>query len=311
MFADLNEPTKQAIDSEIVEEIIEEETIPENYEEFVEENEISEEIIENESNIENFETSQSGVYDFKCHICNQQFSKMFELVNHTRVNHKTIPKVACECGKYLSTWESLVKHYKKHSNQEKPFTCHSCDKSFTTKTGLHIHQQHAHHKTQQELTCETCGKVFKDLQVLKNHKRTHLPDEEKFCFECEICGKKVINKFSLKYHIDNVHNGVKVCSCPICGKNFGHRSNLSSHMISHTNDKVECDICGKIFKNQISLRTHLKSFHNPNNKKLKCNECDKTFRTKSELSRHTRIHMDQQRNQDEYEVIVFECQTDQ
>lgn len=302
------ETEKVISEVEQIEEILEEEMVQENFEDYiVEETELN--------RVENVQiTEKTALYDFKCHVCSESFNKMFELTNHTRLKHSCLPKVACECGRYLSTWESLQKHQKMHLKQEKTFECDSCDKKFLTTTGLRIHKQNSDHKTPEELSCEICGKLFKDFRILKKHKRTHLPDDEKYCFECELCGKRLIDKFSLKYHIENVHYGVKVAECKICNKTFAHRSNLRSHMISHSNEKIECKSCGKIFKNQISLQTHFKNFHKENLKRFTCEQCEKTFKSKVELLRHSsRVHAEAYKDQpsEEFEIIVYECSTDQ
>lgn len=248
-------------DDEMIEEALDEEMMAEE----------SVENLENEAyNVATFEADKESTseadntYEFKCHICHQIFLKMFELSHHTRTKHKCPPRVLCECGKFLSTAESLSTHKRKHSDEIHLFKCDTCLKGFTTQVGLSIHNKLAHKKSPKTFMCEVCGKIFKDTKNLQIHTRTHLPDEEKFCHECKICGKKVANKFSLKHHIDNIHNGIKICACILCGKEFGNKSNLRSHMFSHTREDLSCDLCdnGKVFKNRLSLQTHKQRIHN-------------------------------------------------
>lgn len=253
----------ETLDEEIIEEALEEELI---VEESIPSDDVTDIVVTESSNNEH---DDSTSYEFKCHICSQQFEKMFELSYHTRVEHKCAPRVACECGKFLSTWESLMIHRRKHSDQVNMFTCDTCQKGFTTQIGLNIHNKLAHMKSPRPFPCDVCGKIFKDFQNHQVHQRTHLPDEEKFCHECNVCGKKLANKFSLRLHIDNIHNGIKICECKICGKKFGNKSNLRSHMFSHSREDLTCDLCDKtkIFKNRLSLQTHKLNIHNPARRK--------------------------------------------
>lgn len=234
------------------------------------------------------------MYDYNCHVCNEVFERMCFLSNHTRTMHQCMPKVACcGCGRFLSTWDSLMAHKRKHSPEENNFKCDFCYAAFRTKTGLSIHIKFKHEKPSKKFECSTCGNVFKDSSVLKSHLRTHLPDEEKFAFECEICGKKMVNKFSLKYHISTIHDNAKNHFCHLCGRGFGNKSNLRSHIISHSTENVSCDVCGGIFKNRISLQSH-KKVHKPKHLlKFVCGICNKAFHSRNHLKRHEISHSDE------------------
>lgn len=62
-----------------------------------------------------------SMYDYTCHICNENFERMCFLSNHTRKEHDCLPQVACTCGRLLATWDSLMNHKRKHENQGKFF----------------------------------------------------------------------------------------------------------------------------------------------------------------------------------------------
>lgn len=233
---------------------------------------------------------------FKCHLCSvDPFEQMHSLSNHTRQVHKSLPKVACTCGRFLSTWESLMNHKRKHSSQQRTFKCSECDSCFRTKTGLSIHIKFKHERPTKINNCPTCGRIFKDSTVLKTHMRTHLPDEEKFAFECPICFKRMANKWSVKYHITTIHDQQKSHFCHLCGRGFGNKSNLRSHLISHSTENVECEICGNKFKNRISLQSHRK-LHKPEHmRKFPCDICNKLFHNRNHLSRHMVKHSDERK----------------
>lgn len=237
--------------------------------------------------------SDEDMFVYKCHICNELFERMCFLSNHTRTVHQSMPKVACTCGRFLSTWESLMAHKRKHSPEENTFACDLCNAMFRTKTGLSIHIKFKHKKPPKTFICIACDRKFKDASVLKAHIRTHLPDEEKFAYECEICGKRMVNKWSLKYHISTIHEREKNHFCHLCGRGFGNKSNLRSHLISHSTENVSCEICQGVFKNRISLQSH-KKIHKPKHlRKFSCELCNKTFHNRNHLMRHMISHSDE------------------
>lgn len=279
--------------SETIEEFIYDEELENISETTIVEDQNSQEINCDEPSLSvNAQKIDDTEYDFTCHICNETFSRMFFLTNHTREQHSCLPQVACiTCGKYLATWETLLSHRRKHSSEEANFECGYCSTKFVTQTGLSIHVKIKHGKNGDidNNICRVCNREFKDSQVLKTHMRVHLTDEEKFPCQCHICHKRLASKYSLKHHITTVHEQAKTINCHLCSKTFSNRSNLRSHLISHTTENVICPICNLVFKNRVSLQSH-KKLHKINSKNFSCPECGRLFFNRHHLQRHRIAH---------------------
>ena len=59
-------------------------------------------------------------------------------------------------------------HVKTTHENERPYQCDKCPKSYKTKSGLNSHNLWQHEE-QLELKCEKCGKTFRNEQSLKIH----------------------------------------------------------------------------------------------------------------------------------------------
>ena len=51
-------------------------------------------------------------------------------------------------------------------------------------------------------------------------------------FQCKLCGRTYISKFSLHLHINNFHKGIKRYSCEYCDKTYAQKHNLKIHLKS-------------------------------------------------------------------------------
>lgn len=75
------------------------------------------------------------------------------------------------------------------------------------------HMKQKHGPDAKKFVCHQCARCFKDSRTLMAHEKTHLPDELKLIFPCNICQKKFVNKNSLKSHITSVHEMASLYTC--------------------------------------------------------------------------------------------------
>jgi len=134
-------------------------------------------------------------------------------------------------------------------------------------------------------------------------------EKSNFVAHCIFCGKKFCRPYSLKRHIETVHEGQKKekgeqIPCDFCGKTYTKRS-LRWHMKKEHGEilskRHKCEICKKSFNKIRLLELHKKYYHeqgnidgkggkNPENQKgLKlffCHLCDKSYTKVYHLDDH-------------------------
>ncbi|XP_049607817.1 gastrula zinc finger protein XlCGF8.2DB [Syngnathus scovelli] len=76
--------------------------------------------------------------------------------------------------------------------------------------------------------------------------------------------------------------------CRQCGKGFGKRKNLSTHMSLHTGEAFSCSFCSKAFKKRYNLLIHARV--HTGEKPFACSLCGLKFSQKASLLRHATTH---------------------
>lgn len=172
------------------------------------------------------------------------------------------------------------------------FLCMKCKNKFDSLADLKQHVFQTNSCTTVELTCKICDKTFETRKRLNAHAKVH---EEKAKFICDKCGKMYTNQFNLENHKSSQHGEYldecqNVYKCRICCEKYNNRTDLYSHMKTHTKDTQEllCDTCGKCFNNPHNLKSHQRVHLNI--RPFACEACPKRFRNRLLLRQHLHVH---------------------
>jgi DNA-directed RNA polymerase subunit M/transcription elongation factor TFIIS len=108
-------------------------------------------------------------------------------------------------------------------NETKIWECDKCGKKFGSRQNLNQHLET--HKFTNDFICRVCGKAFKTSACRSHHEKRHTAPK----VHCEICGRKLKNRFSLYEHLRNMHSDREKFTCGICQKMFACKQNLREH----------------------------------------------------------------------------------
>lgn len=217
----------------------------------------------------------------------QPLSKLFKSTKKTTNSNKKVNNVDSE-----STDTSATKFKAIKINAPPVFLCMKCKNRFDTLQSLKQHVFEKNECSIAQLTCKVCQKMFDNKKGMAQHMKVH---EEKEKFICDKCGKIYMNQFNLENHKSAQHGEYvdefdNVFKCRLCEQKFSNRTDLYSHMKTHTKEtqRLLCDTCGKCFNNTHNLKSHMRIHLDI--RPFECNLCNKRFRTRLLLRQHLHVH---------------------
>ena len=173
---------------------------------------------------------------------------------------------------------------------EKPYKCKDCNKGFTKKANLKVHQ--LIHSGEKPYKCIVCDRCFGQKSTLNAHKRTHTGEKP---YKCKDCDRRFAQRSALKNHL-RTHSGEKPYKCKNCDKCFAHSGGLLVHQRTHSDKKpYECEQCVKSFPQKSDLQRHQRV--HTGEKPFKCEQCNSRFSQRNHLKTHQRTHMTKKANE--------------
>ena len=169
-----------------------------------------------------------------CSFCGKSFNSKALCKKHEKRHDE---KHTCEiCGKSYTSSPPLKEHIMiVHPGQKNNFKRDKCGKLFGRKGNLKTHEMRCS-ETEEErkkqietnlllndksVECEECGKAFRDIHKLREHKYKHGEPQ----FPCHVCGQKFQDPMSVKDHYKYVHENMRF-TCEVCGRQFRNQTNL-------------------------------------------------------------------------------------
>lgn len=144
-----------------------------------------------------------GTVLYKCHECNDKFTKKKEKRDHMiNVHGAKFSRIKCTaCDKLFISKASLSVHVNRDHLMDRRHQCELCEKTFFTSSFLRDHM--VSHSRVREIQCDECPKTFARKKALREHMKSHTGDRR---FKCTFCDMAFLQKCSLKGHLRSRHD---------------------------------------------------------------------------------------------------------
>jgi len=216
---------------------------------------------------------------YTCELCNKTQKSFEVLKGHLKSKHFTDAK--CDLCEELFPTEGKLLTHKLNAHAIGGFQCDMCTKMCPSMARLKVHVKENHSGL--SFSCSTCMKVFKSKGACVAHEAIHSGK----VYECEYCIDTFISETGKAKHVKFQHTlDYEKFTCEECGKEFGERTKLTSHMKFHQRHKdLVCEVCGKLFNKKYAKSKHKKVVHD-NIRSHACNQCFFKTTSQAKLKHH-------------------------
>uniref|UniRef100_A0A182W184 Protein krueppel n=1 Tax=Anopheles minimus TaxID=112268 RepID=A0A182W184_9DIPT len=216
-----------------------------------------------------------------CCGCNPslEFTSPEELNAHCAVAHRkyrisdnSIRPFECNICFQRFLTETLLKHHKERPHRKRPYICGSCAAAYFTNSALKRHEKLCT-IVDKNYTCEDCGKRFRQIVTLRNHRKLHKTEKS---FPCPVCSKTFKQKFEIPIHMAT-HTGEQPYPCDQCPARFKRKQALKIHQQRHVNPRpFKCETCDEWFNNATSRKFHRQTVHEGLDP-FRCDQCGLSY----------------------------------
>uniref|UniRef100_A0A182LZY4 Protein krueppel n=1 Tax=Anopheles culicifacies TaxID=139723 RepID=A0A182LZY4_9DIPT len=227
-----------------------------------------------------------------CCGCNPslEFTSPEELNVHCDVAHKkyrisdnSIRPFECSLCFQRFLTETLLKQHKERPYRKRSYICGSCSAAYFTNSALKRHEKLCT-VVDKNYTCEDCGKRFRQIVTLKNHRKLHQTAKT---FSCPVCLKTFKQKFEIPIHM-TTHTGEQPYPCDQCPARFKRMQALKIHQHRHVNPRpFKCESCGESFSNPTSRKFHRQTVHEGLDP-FRCDQCGLSYGRMVRLKQHVK-----------------------
>ncbi|KAJ7988720.1 hypothetical protein DPEC_G00312150 [Dallia pectoralis] len=227
-----------------------------------------------------------------CPLCGKVLKRKTYLSEHLKTHTGEKP---FSCGKGCGKRFFRKNHLKRHEiicTGNEPLSCGECGKRFGLMSNLNRHKQ-------MHTRLKTCsgggsggssgggggggggfGKGFNDVKPLSGHERSRRPGKT---FSCGDCGKGFTLRSSLFRH-RRIHTARNT----LCSVKCNNAVSVKREPLPTEEKPFSCGNCGKRFGRRKTLTTHIRI--HTGEKPFSCGDCGKCFGRKDHLTKHERIH---------------------
>ncbi|XP_003747532.2 gastrula zinc finger protein XlCGF49.1-like [Galendromus occidentalis] len=171
-----------------------------------------------------------GEKNLTCDLCSYSCRLPQHLRRHQKLIHSFNPEtplfVCASCAFATPSAKAMGLHCVQVHKNSKPWPCSRCEYTARSRGIIRQHEQLVHDK-ERPFTCEACGTTAPTRRVLQIHQTIHSSDPKPYC--CDQCPYATRFLSNLTKHMI-VHTDVKPFECTDCEKKFARKSNLKSHM---------------------------------------------------------------------------------
>ncbi|GAB0092982.1 hypothetical protein DMENIID0001_080340 [Sergentomyia squamirostris] len=225
---------------------------------------------------------------YPCQICGKTFVLKYYANDHVRrvhrKDHGDQSKIKCTiCSKEVQKyhWKRHVRSHRKFT-EDRPFSCHLCQKTFISKDTIRAHIVTVHLK-EKRYECHLCGEKFiHSLTRYRHINRQHL---NKQVASCSLCSASFYHRTSLVAHRRKFHPPAVTLKCDGCTAIFFDRRQLKRHLLVHIDKNFTCEYCGDGFMKKKKLMSHLESHKTFQNDCI-CSICGIGFEKTCQLHYH-------------------------
>ncbi|XP_061626639.1 transcription factor IIIA-like [Phyllopteryx taeniolatus] len=165
--------------------------------------------------------------------CGAAFKKHRQLKAHMSERHTHAPAYACAhdgCDMRFSFPSRLKRHLKVHQG----YPCNHAGCTFTGSTWTE-YVRHRKEQHRPKVSCQECGKAFKDAWFLEQHRRVHA--DTRLVYRCprDACDRSFTTTFNLQSHLRAFHDELRPFACdhPDCDRTFAMKQSLQRHRVVH------------------------------------------------------------------------------
>ncbi|XP_055588197.1 zinc finger protein 569-like [Uranotaenia lowii] len=235
-------------------------------------------------------TIVDGQKRFQCDKCDRSYALFSSLRKHQNVHVKG-EFVCSKCGRCFLKASTLALHEKRNHDEAANYSCEGCGKPFRTIGHLLDHRNRTLHFNGKPHFCEGCTKSFVHPEELKEHQLICSEVEANRPCLCGLCSQNFDSLAAALEHVKANHDlEIPETKCQYCDLIFRDAERIVEHEFKHTLPGImTCKICNRIFKHLKNLQCHIKN-HGKVAIPFMCDICGKTFTQKGTLTIHTRLH---------------------